>query len=244
MPRPTPGTPPWLHRAPSPTAAGRVFCIPHAGCGTGIFNPWPPDKDGVEFLYVELPGRLSRFGEKMPDTFQELAAAMIAGLRPYLDVPYAIFGHCWSALLAYEATAQLERSALPQPARLYVSSQLAPQDGPSGRMLGMDDAQLAEELAVTIREQGNQPHPELVAMYVKVLRGDVEMSRRYVVPDPARLSTPISAIGWDEDEEVAASVMGGWTACGEVDFELFAGRHHQFMTAPAQLLDCLSSGVK
>lgn len=244
MPRPTPGTPPWLHRAPSPAADGRVFCIPHAGCGTGIFAEWPAQTGGVEFLHVELPGRISRYGETMPGTFQELAASMIAGLGPYLDVPYAFFGHCWSALAAYEATVQAERSGLPAPARLFVSSQLAPQDGPEGRMLSMDDTQLAGELAATIREQGNEPHPELIAMYVKVLRADVEVSRRYVVPQPARLACPITAIGWEDDEEVSASVMGGWASCGQTTFELFPGRHHAFMAAPAELLAQLSRGVR
>jgi surfactin synthase thioesterase subunit len=232
----------WLQREPSVAATARVFCIPHAGCGTNIFANWPDVRDSVEFLPVELPGRLSRFGERMPDTFEDLAAALIAGLRPYFDVPFAFFGHCWSALAAYEVSVQLERAG-PAPARLFVSSSIAPQDGPIGRMLAMNDAELAADLATTIQDSGRQPHPELVSIYVKVLRADVEVSRRYRVPRPHRLSCPITAIGWAGDSEVAAGSMTGWRECGDTTFTAFAGGHHRFVDAPAELLNLLTSGV-
>lgn len=232
----------WLQRVPSPTAVGRVFCLPHAGSGTNIFENWPTDRNCVEFLPVELPGRLARFGDSMPDTFQDLAAAMIAGLEPYLDLPYAFFGHCWSALAAYEVTAQLHDGSLPVPARLYVSSQVAPQDGPIGRMLDMTEAELAADLEATIRELGNRPHPELISIYVRVLRDDIEVSRRYVVPDPQRLSCPITAIGWTDDAEIRPEQMTGWSACGDTTFQVFAGHHHRFIDPPPELLSTLSGG--
>jgi surfactin synthase thioesterase subunit len=234
----------WLQRAPSVTAAGRVFCIPHAGCGASVFGNWPHMQDSVEFLPVELPGRLTRFGDRMPGTFQELAASMIAALEPYLDVPFAFFGHCWSALAAYEITAQLQRAGAPTPARLFVSSQVAPQDGPVGRMLGMNEAELSAELETTIRDQGNKPHPELVAIYLNVLRVDIEMSRRYLVPEPLRLSCPITAIGWTDDTEVEAGQMAGWAECGDTTFEVFPGRHHRFLDAPPELLHRLCADVR
>lgn len=232
----------WLQREPSP-AAGRVFCIPHAGCGTGVFGNWPPERDGIEFLPVELPGRLPRFAESMPATFGELARDMITGLGPHLDVPFAFFGHCWSALVAYEVTAQLQQVGGPTAARLFVSSQLAPQDGPVGRMLGMDDAELGDELTAMIRDQGNRPHPELVSIYLTVLRADVEMSRRYVVSNPPRLTCPITAIGWSDDSEVRPAQMAGWTACGDASYEVFAGRHHRFIDAPPELLKTICAGL-
>lgn len=231
----------WLNRAPSPAAAGRVFCIPHAGCGASVFGGWPPGRDGVEFLPVELPGRLTRFADRMPDTFAELAAAMAVALAPYFDVPYAFFGHCWSALAAYEVTAQLQRAGGPAPAALFVSSQLAPQDGPLGRMLGMSDAELTVELETAIRDQGQQPNPQLVALYLTILRADVEVSRRYVVPDPPRLSCPVTAIGWTGDTEVRPDQMAGWAECGDTRFEVFPGRHHRFLDAPPELLATLST---
>jgi surfactin synthase thioesterase subunit len=233
----------WLQREPSSTAAGRVFCIPHAGCGTSVFRNWPQQRDGIEFLPVELPGRLTRFAESMPPTFSELARDMIAGLQPYLDRPFAFFGHCWSALVAYEVTAQLQRAGGPTAARLFVSSQLAPQDGPVSRMLEMDEAELAAELESMIIDQGNKPHPELVAIYLKVLRADVEASRRYVVPEPIRLDCPITAIGWSQDSEVRPDQMAGWPTCGDTTFEVFAGRHHRFIDAPPELLQTLCTGI-
>ncbi len=244
MPQDVTAVMPWLQRAPAAAAAARVFAIPHAGCGTGVFAAWPHEYAGVEFLPVELPGRLSRFGERPPATLQELATQMIAGLAPLLDRPFAFFGHCWSALLAYEITVQLQqRAGLPDAARLVVSSQVAPQDGPVGRMLGMDDAALAADLAETIRDLGNEPHPELVAIYTGVLRTDVEMSRRYVVPDPVRLTCPVTAIGWSDDTEVAPAAMAGWAACGATAFPVLPGRHHRFADAPAELFRLLSADL-
>lgn len=244
MPRQVNGRTRWLPHAPSAAASARVFCIPHAGCGAGLFRNWPRARGSVEFLPVELPGRETRLGEPVAETFQDLAAGMIDALEPYLDTPFAFFGHCWSALAAYEATVQLHRPGSPAPVRLFVSSQLAPQDGPVGRMLGMDPAELAAEVATTVRTLGGQPHPDLVSIYVDVLRADIEVSRRYLVPDPLRLSCPITAIGWTDDSEVRRGQMTGWSQCGDTTFELFTGRHHRFIDAPPELLDHLCSGLR
>jgi surfactin synthase thioesterase subunit len=233
----------WLQRPPSTTVSGRVFCIPHAGCGATVFANWPEEKDSVEFLAVELPGRLTRFGEPMPPTFEDLARAMIAGIGPYLDVPFAFFGHCWSALAAYEVAVQLDRAGLPAPARLFVSSQPGPQEELTGRMINMTEPELAEELAKTVRAMGHKPHPELVAIYVDVLRADIEVSLRYHVPDPPRLSCPITAIGWADDTEVRPAEMSGWAACADTEFVVFPGVHHRFIDAPDELLVALCAGV-
>jgi surfactin synthase thioesterase subunit len=220
-----------------------VFCVPYAGRGASTFRKWPRERDRIEFLPVELPGRETRLAEPAAGSFQDLAKGMIGALEPYLDVPFAFFGHCWSALAAYEVTAQLHQSGLPAPAWLFVSSQFAPQDGPAGRMLGLDSAELAEEVTATIRALGGQPHPDLVTIYAGVLRADVETGRRYIVPDPFRISCPITAIGWTDDEEVRPCQMAGWNGCGDTRFQVFAGHHHRFLDAPEELLTTLSRSL-
>lgn len=233
----------WLPREPSSAATGRIFLIPYSGCGAGMYRQWPRQRDGVEFLPVELPGHETRFAEPNVESYQELAKAMVIGLEPYLDVPFGFFGHCGSALAAYEASAELIRAGMPAPARLFVSSEVAPQDGPAGRFLAMDDAELSAELAKLIRELGGTPTAELIELYLEVLRADVETNKRYIMPDPFRLPCPITAIGWTEDDEIPYSTMGGWATCGETTSVLLEGRHHRFVEAPRPLLDLMCSGL-
>lgn len=234
----------WLRRPPSATAIGRVFCIPYSGCGASMYRQWPRQHDGVEFLPLELPGHETRFAEPNFGTYQELAKAMAVGLEPYLDIPYGFFGHCGSALAAYEVSAELARAGYPVPTRLFVSSEVAPQDGPFGRFLGMSDTELAGELDVLIRQLGGTPSAELISLYLDVLKADIETNIRYVMPDPFRLPCPITAIGWTEDDEIPHWKMGGWRECGTTTFELLAGRHHRFIEAPPELLTVLCSSLR
>jgi len=233
----------WLQRGASSEAAGRVFCVPHAGSGTSAFDNWPTSRDRVEFLPIELPGRLSRYTERPPQSLTDLAAAVITGLRPYLDVPFAFFGHCWSAILAYEVTHQLEHAGR-TPARLYVSAEVPPQDGPQGRMLDMDEAELTAEVVTSIRDVGKNPHPELVSIYVGILRDDIELRRGYTAASPLRLACPITAISWREDREYPPHRMAGWAECGDTTFEVFSGHHERFRAAPAELLDTICAGLR
>ncbi|MBR8640619.1 thioesterase [Streptomyces tuirus] len=234
---------PWLPQEPSPTATGRIFLIPYSGCGTSMYRQWPRRRGSVEFLPVELPGHETRFAEPGFATYQELAGSMAAALEPYLDVPFGFFGHCGSALAAYEVSAELIRAGLPPAARLYVSSEVAPQDGPAGRFLSMSEAELGLELEKLITEMGGAPTPELIELYLEVLVADIEVNKRYVVPEPLVLSCPITAIGWTEDDEIPFSTMGGWKRCGDTTSVLLEGRHHRFIEAPDDLLDLLCSGL-
>jgi surfactin synthase thioesterase subunit len=233
----------WLTRTPSPAAAGRVFLIPYSGCGASLYRRWPEEQGGVEFLPVELPGRDRRFAEPSFGSYQELAGALTSALTEYLDVPFAFFGHCASALAAYEVSAGLVRAGMPAPARLFVSSEVAPQDGPAGSFLQMSEAELSGELETLIRQLGGEPNPELISLYLEVLVSDISANKSYVVPAPFRLPCPITAIGWTEDTEIDYATMSGWKECGDVSFELLPGHHHRFMDAPPELLAVLSSGM-
>jgi surfactin synthase thioesterase subunit len=234
----------WLRRSPSAAATGRVFLVPYSGCGASMYRRWPHQQDGVEFLPLELPGHETRFAEQGFPTYQELARAMASALQPYFDVPFGFFGHCGSALAAYEVSAELTRTGSPVPARVFVSSEVAPQDGPFGRFLDMSEAELAVELDMLIRELGGTPNEELISLYLEVLSADVAMNKRYVMPRPLRLPCPITAIGWTEDHEIPYDKMEGWKECGDTTFELLEGRHHRFIEAPAPLLAVLSAGLR
>lgn len=235
----------WFLKEPLPDARARVFCLPYSGCGASMYWKWPVEYEGVNFCPVQLPARENRLREPYVDSYQELADLLAEHLAPYLDQPYGLFGHCSAALPAYESAVRLVERGLPEPARLLVSSQVAPQDGPYGSFLEMDAAQLADMLRELFAGMGNSnPSPGFVDMALGVLRQDLEVNRRYRVPDPPVLPCPITVIGWSEDTSVPEDLMGGWSVCGKTDRVTLDGGHYSFVDAPQALLNEIVAGFE
>lgn len=235
---------PWLLRDPGPDADARLFCIPYSGCGASMYRQWPRFVGGIEICPVQLPGRENRLRETAHATYQAMADDLAEGLRPYLaDRPYALFGHCGSALGAYETAVRISERGYPGPARLFVSSQVAPHEGPCGRFLGMTDAELLDELRRLTIKLGGTPVDSLLELSLGVLRADIDANKLYHVAEPPRLPLPLTAIGWASDVEVPYTTMTGWPVCGETDFELLEGEHYTFTEAPPALLDVFARGL-
>ncbi len=225
----------WFLRQPEPNAQARLFCLPYSGCGASLYRHWPRTMAGVDVCAVQLPGRENRLSEPAYATYEMLADDLAEVLRPYTGRPYGLFGHCSSALAAYETAARMVQRGYAPPTRLFVSSEVAPQDGPYGRFLEMSDRELADELNDLLVGMGRTPSPDLVELTLGVLRADVEVNKRYRVPLPYRLPGPITAIGWTGDTGIEHFAMGGWAACGETTFDLLEGDHYRFIDAPPEL---------
>lgn len=234
----------WFLREPNPRAAARLFLIPYSGCGASMYRQWPEFlEDGVEVCAVQLPGRESRLREDPHATYEAMADDLAEALLPYLDRPYGLFGHCGAALGAYETAVRLVERGRPAPARLFVSSQVAPQDGPCGRFLGMTDEELLDELGALVTRLGGKPVRSLLELSLGVLRADIDANKRYHVAEPTRLPCPITVIGWDRDVEVPHRTMTGWPSCGDTTEVLLDGEHYTFTGAPQPLRGLLSAGL-
>jgi surfactin synthase thioesterase subunit len=231
-------------RKPSDEASFRLFCFPYSGCGASMFRDWPHRIGPVEVLPLQLPGRENRIREPHFETYERLAVDLVGELGPYLDRPYGVFGHCGGALPAFETVLRIEESGLRVPARCFVSSQVAPQDGPYGRFLGLGADQLRAELVGLLAALGSRnPPDEMVDLFLEVLEADLEANRRYHKAVVARLSCPVTAIGWDEDVEVPPALMHGWAAWSKVDKKILAGHHYSFLQAPEPLQKLLRVGL-
>jgi len=233
-PAPTARASRWLLRAPSPQARARIFCLPYPGCGASMYRRWPRYLGTTELCPVQLPGRENRLREPLPSTLEELADTLADGLGPALDRPFALFGHCGAAVVAFVAAQRLQAGAMP-PSRLFVSSQPAPHDGPPSRFLGLAEDALRTELARLIRELDGDPVPAFVDLGLRVLRADIEAHRRYTPPAPAPLGVPLTAIGWTGDTEVPLDALHGWSAYGDVRHHRLDGGHFSFLDAPPAL---------
>lgn len=228
----------WLLRRPGDLPA-RLFCFPYSGTGGSMFNRWPRQIGPVEVCAVQLPARENRIREPHYQTYEHLAELAATGLAPYLDRPFGFFGHCGGALSAFATALRLAETGGPRPKALFLSSQVAPQDGPYGRFLQLADDGLRDELATLTVALGGTPHPDALEFGLQVLRADVDANRRYHIASPVRLDSSVHAIGWNGDVEIRPDQMTGWAAWSEPDryrTHLLEGSHHAFLDAPDALL--------
>jgi surfactin synthase thioesterase subunit len=102
----------------------RLFLMPHAGSGAAAYRGWNrllPTEFGLQAL--TLPGRQSRRAEPLPLDWETLLDDLHRAVLDTLDDerPYAFFGHCIGAMLAYRLTVRLEAEGDPPPALLGMS---------------------------------------------------------------------------------------------------------------------------
>ena len=81
----------------------RLFCLPYAGGGAGIYRNWQQYfDDRIEVCPIQLPGRENRMNEMLIDDAMLLSQMIVRGLMAYQDKPFSIFGYSAGGILAYE----------------------------------------------------------------------------------------------------------------------------------------------
>ncbi len=231
----------WFLREPSPDAQMLLLCMPYSGCGASMYRPWPTSIGAAEVVPLQLPGRENRIREPHFGTYQDLAKAMLDDIGDLVTGrPYAVFGHCGGALPAFELVIQAVERGLPGPRQIFMSSQVAPQDGPWGRFLGLDEAGLRAEISGLLTAMGTAPAQaeELVDLFIDVMEDDVEANRVYWRP-AGTVPGAITAIGWSDDVEVPHHLMTGWPLWAPTEKEILTGTHYTFLEAPPDLLELL-----
>lgn len=239
---------PWIASLrPKPAAALRLFCFPYAGGGASIFRGWaaalPP---AVEVYPVQLPGRENRLRERPFTQISPLVEALADALRPYLDRPFAFWGHSMGALISLELARQLRREKGPDPVHLFVSAYSAPQIPPDSAIHRLPEAAFVEELR---RLKGTPEavlqHAELMQLMLPLLRADFALVETYGYVHEDPLDCPISAFGGLEDDGVSYDDLMAWREQTRSAFKLrmFPGDHFFLHANRAQLLQVVSQGI-
>jgi surfactin synthase thioesterase subunit len=91
----------------------RLFCLPYAGGGAAAYRTWQSAFPAhIQIAPLLLPGRENRLAEPLFRNTTDLVAALVEGIQPFVDRPYAFFGHSMGALLAFEATRLMRRRGM------------------------------------------------------------------------------------------------------------------------------------
>ena len=81
---------------------GRSVCFPiMVGCSC---------RQEVEVCGIQLPGREDRLGEQAYTRLAPLVQALADAIYPYLDKPFAFYGHSMGSLISFELARQLRRT--------------------------------------------------------------------------------------------------------------------------------------
>lgn len=226
---------------PNSHAQLRLFCFPYAGGSARVFRPWVDYfSDTVEVCPVELPGRGQQVKNPLITDLPSLVKAITAALDPYLDKPFALFGHSMGALLAFELARSLRQTHSPEPVSLIVSGRRPPQwvddDPPT---YNLPDSELLEKLRwLKGTSQAALDNPELMQLLLPIFRADFSVCETYIYQPQAPLSCPIIALGGWSDPATRRGALRGWRehTTGKFVQKSFPGHHFFIHSAQTHLL--------
>jgi medium-chain acyl-[acyl-carrier-protein] hydrolase len=235
----------------TPKSSGglRLFCFPYAGGGAHIFRAWPKGlPEEVEVYVAHLPGRGARLKEKAFADLTQMVQAVGEGIIPFLDAPFAFFGHSMGAILSFELTRYLRRKLNLSPAHLFVSGRRAPQiKNTEPAAYNLPELQFYEKL----RTLNGTPaevleHPELMELMMPLLRADFSVVETYAyLPEPP-LECSLTAFGGLQDDKVGREQLEAWRdqTTSEFAFRMLPGDHFFLNTSQQLLLRLLSQELR
>ncbi|HEU4781086.1 MAG TPA: alpha/beta fold hydrolase [Steroidobacteraceae bacterium] len=199
-------------RTPQPGRL-RLFCLPHAGGTSSIFNGWDAHiTRHAEVWQVLLPGRGTRIGDEPITDAREMTHALAEGLAPHMHAPFAIFGHSMGAMLAHELTMHLLSRGGPVPRLLVVSGRQAPHlPAVLPPVRSLTDEQFLQVLGGMSTETTRLlSDPSLRKVLMPLLRADFLLCDSWSPRAVRRIPVPILAFGGTRDPSLSASMVEQW----------------------------------
>ncbi|WP_424189081.1 thioesterase II family protein [Actinokineospora sp. G85] len=237
----------WVRRFhPSPDAAARLLCLPHAGGSASYFFPVSRSlAPGVEVLAVQYPGRQDRRHEPCLDSVAAIADALVDVVTPYTDKPLTLFGHSMGASIAYELAVRLEKRGT-TPAGVFVSGRRAPNAFRDERVHERDDAGLLAEIK---RLNGTESQllddDEVLRMVLPAIRADYKAAETYRPTPGDSITAPVHALIGDSDPKATVDEASRWAehTTGPFKLEVFPGGHFYLNQVVPQVLDRISAHI-
>ena len=236
----------WLviHR-PNPGARLRLLAFPFAGGGAATFRPWADQLDpDIELVAIEPPGRQTRIDEAPIREIESLLQQLVPELLPFLDKPFAVYGHCLGALTLFETVRRLIGAHGIAPVHIFVSGARPPDELQQHQELETDlldqllklpaynlfepiHRQQDEVFSEAIRRfnvvatQSLVQDPELRRLILPAIRAEFEMASNYRYEPEPPWDIPITCLTGAHDAYVSAENARSWGRFTKNRFQLF-----------------------
>jgi medium-chain acyl-[acyl-carrier-protein] hydrolase len=233
---------------PKPKTKLRLFCFPYAGGGSSVFRTWSDDlPDWIEVCPVQLPARENRILEKPFYQMADLVPSVAQAIKPYLDLPFSLFGHSMGAWIAFELAHYLHKNSNLLAQHLFVSARFSPQITDKKNLHKLPDKEFKEELET----YGGTPKAvlesdELMQLLIPILRSDFSICETYIYKQNNPLTCPISVFGATKDHLVDPSSLIEWKKETSNSFrvEIFNGDHFFLRNYQKELLTSITKDLE
>lgn len=196
---------------------------------------WFPEQ--LDVCLVHLPGRGRSMGEQAFTRLIPLVKTVADRIDGETKIPYVLYGHSMGALICFELARELRCRHGRGPQHLLVSGRSAPLwPGSEPPTFNLPHNEFIGELK---RLNGTPSevldNPELMELFIKVLRADFEAVETYEYRDGEPLSCPITVYGGLEDEGVSMESCRAWEkqTSARCKVRMFKGDHF-FIRNPGQ----------
>lgn len=235
--------------AVSSSVDARIFCIPYAGGGAGVFSSWqavfPPK---CQICPVQLPGRGERFKELAITNLAELVENLADAIIPFISKQYYFFGHSMGARVAYELTCELDRRGERLPNEVFLSGARGPQVVRREKNLHHlpHDQFLREVAGLNGTPKEVLENKALMELVAPTLRADFKVCETWPVGGEYVLNMPFRLFGGLNDQNVSVEDILRWKGCtsAESTSYLIPGGHFFIESHRAQLLDVMRQKVE
>lgn len=232
-------------RRPAESAALTLYCLPYAGSSARIYEPWRTLLPAsVTLQPLELPGRGARWSERPVSALGPLLEDLAGRMSEARHTPYAVLGHSFGGVLAFELVRHLRTLGFVPPRRLLVSGCPAPHLAtPAETTHDLSD----EEFTRRLRQLRGTPeellqNDELMELYIPIIRADYTILDHYAPPAAEPLDCPVTAFYGRDDEDVPRALCEPWQDYSAPSFALeeIDGDHFFLRDAEEELLQALA----
>jgi medium-chain acyl-[acyl-carrier-protein] hydrolase len=155
---------------------------------------------------------------------EPLVQALADALEPEIISPYAIFGQCIGAIIAFELVRALRRRTAPGPLALFVGGSAAPQLFSGGERLSElpTAAFIAKVRRIGMTPEEILDNEELRDLLLPLLRADFAVAESYDYHHEPPLTCPIYAFAAIDDDFLALRDVEAWREHTVGDFTVQA----------------------
>ncbi len=232
----------WIaYRKSKPDARIRLFCFHYFGGAASVFSQWsndlPPE---IEVCPVQLPGRENRSYEQPFTQFVPLVETLAQVLIPYLNKPFAFYGHSMGSLIGFEVVHLLRKQYGYSPIHFLLGGCSAPQAFASK----WKSRSFSEEVILKIMEipRQFQEDKQFMEYWMSTFRKDYQLLQSYIYSNKEPLDCPISAWGGEQDSLVSQDDISGWHQHTKSTFkqQMIPGKHLFLKSSRKLLLKAIS----